>query len=81
MASLLGDILEYIEFESNNSPNRDESIPMLSLDSEGQGMCYCVIEIKHKRLVFNSLNVGSDTNLSHPEFPRVTGEPGGGNVT
>ena len=41
---------------------------MLSLDSEGQGMCYCVTEIKHKRLVFNSLNVGSDTNLSLPDI-------------
>ena len=31
-------------------------------------MCNCVIEIKHIRIVFNSLNVGSDTNLSHPDF-------------
>ncbi|KAJ0591746.1 hypothetical protein HanHA300_Chr03g0076821 [Helianthus annuus] len=38
---------------------------MLSLDSS---MCNCVTEIKHIRIVFNSLNVGSDTNLSHPDF-------------
>ena len=41
-------------------------------------MCIYLTEIKHRRLVFNSLNVGSDTNLSHPYFPRVTGGPGGG---
>ena len=41
-------------------------------------MCNCVIEIKHIRIVFNSLSVGSDTNLSHPQFPRVTGGPGVG---
>ena len=28
--------------------------------------------------MFNSLSVGSDTNLSHPYFPRVIGGPGGG---
>ena len=41
-------------------------------------MCNCVTEIKHIRIVFNSLSVGSDTNLSHPQFPRVTGGPGVG---
>ena len=41
-------------------------------------MCNCVTEIKHKILVFNSLSVGSDTNLSHPPSPHVTGGPGVG---
>ena len=35
---------------------------------ENRGLCNCVTEIKHKRLVFNSRNVGSDTNLSHPNI-------------
>ena len=49
------------------------------LDLELEECANLCTEIKHKkRLVFNSLSVGSDTNLSHPEFPRVTGGPGGG---
>ena len=63
---------------SNKFQIRIGSIPMLSLDSS---MCNCVTEIKHIRIVFNSLSVGSDTNLSHPDLHVSPVGPVWGTVT